>query len=194
MFCSRHLDILEEVLVAFQRNRCAHGDLASSDCAWVDIRVGRHRCDRHEEGPLALDRIVQESFGFLCNHVRRVLALVADWRIMVSLIGCVDVGVSVGVQKEVGAIEPINMRAVIVLDGVGVEEFPGVVGVITSFLEPDGQEVLVEPAIHEFWISTFWYVSPKLSFSIFTAALTVWRVHVRHICVMCLASGPQADS
>lgn len=53
---------------------------------------------------------------------------------MVALIGCVEVGIRVGVQQKIGAIESIHMGLVIVLDGMGVEEFTSIVGVIAGVL------------------------------------------------------------
>lgn len=46
------------------------------------------------------------------------------------------------------------MRAVIVLNGVRIEELARVIGVVARFLEPDGQEILIESPFHKFGVAT----------------------------------------
>lgn len=70
-----------------------------------------------------------------------------------SLISRVHIRIRPRIHEEIGAIESIDMGTVIVIDGVRIEEFARVVGVIARFLEPDGQEIIVESPIHEFRVT-----------------------------------------
>lgn len=121
----------------------------------------RHRRDSQEERPFAMNRVIEEPHSFLCDHIGRVPTLVTDWWVMVSLISCVEISVSVGIEEKIGAVEPVDMGPVVIVDRVSVEELACIVGVVASILEPDWQEVVVEPAINEFWIST-WAVSASV--------------------------------
>lgn len=124
--------------------------------------MGRHGCNRQEEGPFTVDRIVQKSEGFLCDHVGCMMTLVADWWVIISLVSRVEICVGVGIEEKIGAVEPLDMGAVIIVDGMSVEELAGVVGVVASFLEPHWQEVLVESAIHKLGVSS-WTLSAAYS-------------------------------
>lgn len=86
-------------------------------------------------------------------------ALVADGGVAIALVGTVQVGVGERVQQEVGAIEAVDKRAVIVLDSVGVEQLASVVRVVPRVLQPNGQEVVVEAAVNELGIASWQTVS-----------------------------------
>ena len=47
------------------------------------------------------------------------------------------------------------MGFIVVADCMRVEQLSGVVGVVAGLLEPDGEEVVVEPAIHEFRVASY---------------------------------------
>lgn len=51
------------------------------------------------------------------------------------------------------------MGPVVVIDRVSIEEFAGIVGIVAGILEPDWQEVVIEPLIHELRIATLLDVS-----------------------------------
>ena len=71
-----------------------------------------------------------------------------------SLIGGVHVRIGIWIHEEIGSIKAIDMRAVIILDRVSIEELASIVGVIACFLEPDRQEIIVKAPFHKFGIST----------------------------------------
>lgn len=95
----------------------------------------------------------KETVGFLGEHVDGVLSFVRHWGILVPLIGCVEVAVGEGVKEEVGGGPATGVRLVVVLNCVGVEELAGVVGVVSGFLEPDGEVIGVEPLREELGIA-----------------------------------------
>ena len=82
------------------------------------------------------------------------MAFIANRWVAVALKRRVEVRVGVGIKEEVGAIPAGYVRGVVVIDGVGIEELAGIVGVIASSLEPDGQIGVVEALTDEFRIST----------------------------------------
>ena len=47
------------------------------------------------------------------------------------------------------------MGFIVVADRMCVEQFSGVVGVVAGLLEPHGEEVVVEPTIHEFRVASY---------------------------------------
>lgn len=55
-----------------------------------------------------------------------------------SLVGRVHVGICIWIHEEIGTIKAIDMGAVIVVNGVSIEELACVVSVVAGFLEPDG--------------------------------------------------------
>jgi hypothetical protein len=63
----------------------------------------------------------------------------------------------------------------VVVDRVRVEQFSCVLGIVTSFLQPNREEVVVQPLAHKLWVSS------------------VWRVDVCDIGVVRSFSGPQRD-
>lgn len=84
-----------------------------------------------------------------------MMALVADWRVLVPLVVRPEVLVRVRVEEEVGGVEARHEGGVVVVDGVGVEEFPCVVGGIAGCLEPEGKPVLVVAFGDEFRVSPY---------------------------------------
>lgn len=71
-----------------------------------------------------------------------------------SLVGRVHVGICIWIHEEIGAIKAIDMGAVVVVNGVSIEELAGIVSVIAGFLKPDRQEIIVKSPIHEFGVAT----------------------------------------
>lgn len=45
------------------------------------------------------------------------------------------------------------MRFVIVRDSLSIEELADIIRIITTFLQPDGEVILVEALADEFWIT-----------------------------------------
>lgn len=74
---------------------------------------------------------------------------------MVSLVCRIPVGICVGVEEEVGAIETVHKGRVIGSDTVRVEQLPRVVGIVTGGLQPNGEEVFVEALSDEFGVSAY---------------------------------------
>lgn len=83
------------------------------------------------------------------------MALVADWRVLVPLVVRPEVLVCIRVEEEVGGVEARHEGGVVVVDGVGVEEFPCIVGGVAGCLEPEGKPVLVVAFGDEFGVSPY---------------------------------------
>ena len=98
--------------------------------------MGRDGGDAEEEGPRGLGCVVEEAERFLGEHVDRVLARVADGRVVVALEAGVEVHVRVRVQEKVGAVPAGGVGGVVVVGGVRVEELARVVRVVARLLEP----------------------------------------------------------
>lgn len=149
-------DILEEMLVSLEWDRGGHdGDFSSQCSSWIHVGMRSDGGDGEEEGSFTLESIIEEAECLFCDHVGCVVALVTYGGILVALIGGVEVGVGVGVEEEVGTIETIDVRAMVIVDCVCIEEFAGVVGVITGLLQPDGEEVVVEAPVDKLGISAY---------------------------------------
>ena len=73
---------------------------------------------------------------------------------MVALVGGVVVGIGVWIEQEIGTVESFHMGSVVIVDAMRVHEFPRVIGIIASILQPNGEEVLVKPSFNELGIST----------------------------------------
>jgi hypothetical protein len=149
-------DILEEMLVSLEWDRGGHdGDFSSQCSPGIHVGMRSDGGDGEEEGSFTLESIIEEAECLFCDHVGCVVALVTYGGILVALIGGVEVGVGVGVEEEVGTIETIDVRAMVIVDCVCIEEFAGVVGVITGLLQPDGEEVVVEAPVDKLGISAY---------------------------------------
>lgn len=74
---------------------------------------------------------------------------------MVALISGIQVGICVWIQHEIGPIESFYMGRVVVINTMPIHEFPYVVGVVSSALEPDGEEIIIEASFNELGISTY---------------------------------------
>ena len=74
---------------------------------------------------------------------------------MVSLVRRVPVGIGMGIEEEVGAIEAVHKGCVVGSDAVRVEQFPRVEGIVTGGLQPNGEEVFVEALGNEFGVSAY---------------------------------------
>lgn len=138
----RDLDILKKVTVTRGRNGFRHPPAAGG--GRVNVGMRRDGGDGQEERAITFQSIVQETEALLGDHVGGVLAGVALWRFMVSLVARVVVRVGVGVEEEVGAIESLHEGMVVRREAVGVHELAGVVGVVAGILHPDGEPVVVE--------------------------------------------------
>lgn len=118
------------------------------------VRMWRHGCNPQEEGPFPCNRILQEPKRLFSKNVRRMPAFIADRGIVVPLIGGVQVRVGIGIEEEIGSIEPGHVGRVVVVDSVRIEELACVVCVVPGLLQPDGEEVGVESLLNEFWIAS----------------------------------------
>lgn len=83
-----------------------------------------------------------------------MMALVAGWGVLVPLVVRPEVLVCIRVEEEVGGVEARHEGGVVVVDGVGVEEFPCVVGGVAGGLEPERKPVLVVAFGDEFGVSS----------------------------------------
>lgn len=101
-----------------------------------------------------------------------MFALMADGWFMVSLVSRIEVRISIRIEKEIGSVESIDVRAVVVVHGMCVEHFAGVICIIARPLQPKWEKIIVEAAIDEFGISTIGWVN------------------IGYIGVMCLATSP----
>lgn len=113
-----------------------------------------HWGDGEEEWFVAGDSVVEEPEGLFSEYLDGMLALVASWRVLVPLVVRPEVLVCVRVEEEVGGVEARDEGGVVVVDGVGVEEFPCVVGGVAGCLEPEGKPVLVVAFGDEFGVSS----------------------------------------
>lgn len=139
--------------MALEWNRRGHDDLAIGQIPGVDIGVRCYGRSHHEKGPLSLQCIIKEAQGLLGNNVHRMPSFITHGGFSMSLVGRVHVGIRVWIHEEIGAIKTIDMGAVVVVNGVSIEELAGVVSVIARFLEPDGQEVIVESPIYKLGVT-----------------------------------------
>lgn len=74
---------------------------------------------------------------------------------MVSLVRRVPVGIGMGVEEKIGAIEAVHKRCVVGSDAMRVEQFPRVEGIVTGGLQPNGEEVFVEALGDKFGVSAY---------------------------------------
>ena len=74
---------------------------------------------------------------------------------MVSLIGRVPVGIGIWIEQEIGTIEAVHKGRIVRPQTVRIEQFTRVEGVVTGGLQPNGEEVLVEPLCDEFGVSSY---------------------------------------
>ena len=146
---ARDLVVLEEVAVACGRlgRPVGRGVLGQE-------AVRRHGGQRHEEGLVRLRRgVVDELLRVLGDDVGRVVALEVLGLALGPRRRHVVVLVRVGLQEEVGPRVPAHVRAVVVVDGVPVEELAGVVGVVAGILHPEAQVVVVVSILDKLWVA-----------------------------------------
>ena len=72
---------------------------------------------------------------------------------MVPLKGSIQIAICVWVKKELAACPSSSVRLVVVVDGLSIEKFSGIVSAVTGFLEPDWQIFVVESLRDELGIS-----------------------------------------
>lgn len=72
-----------------------------------------------------------------------MLSMVSHRCLAIALVDGIEIGIGARVQEEVCAGPCRRVRRVIVVDVVGVEQLPCVIGVVTSLLQPDGEIVVV---------------------------------------------------
>lgn len=94
----------------------------------------RHGRNAQEERLVRFYGVVEEAESLGGEDVGGVLALIADRRVLVALVGGVEVAVRERVEEEIGARPAGWEGAVIVCDVVGVEELSRVVGVVAGVL------------------------------------------------------------
>lgn len=84
----------------------------------------------------------------------------------------------------------------IIVHGLIVEQFAGVIGVVSSLLEPDGKIGFVETLADEFRVPPLLPIrlSRTLKVSLSAEVLTVWRTDVGDICVVCSPPRPQTHA
>lgn len=188
---ARDLDVLEQILVTLSGDGGTKLDeipnVGNVIPVWFiteddggNIAVRGNRGDAEKERTIAgVDSIVKETEGLLVENINCVMALVALRLVLVALIGGVQVVVSPGVEKEVGAIPCLwisndkifsisiriyqkiqlkNLRFVVVFGGMCVEELASVVCVVAGLLEPNGEIVLVEPLSDKLGVTTVGWV------------------------------------
>lgn len=116
--------------------------------------MGSYGGNAQEERLLRGDGIIQKTKCFLRGYIYRVAAFVAHWRVVISLVGGVEIGIRVGIEQEVGSVESSNVWGIVVVHGVCIEQLAHVVCLISSALQPDWKEIGIESSFHEFRIST----------------------------------------
>lgn len=165
--------------------------------ARVYIGVRRNGSDGEEERTLGGNGIIQKAQSLLCDYFRCVTVLVADRWFVVALICRVEVAVRVGIQQEIGPGETRDMRAIVVVHCVGVEELASIIGIVARFLEPDGEEVGVKSTLHELGVATCpHHRQPSACLSLvhtvngWEGEQTVWRTDVGDVRVVCLSACP----
>ena len=84
-----------------------------------------------------------------------MLSLVADRRVMISLVSGVQINVGKGIQKEVRLRPSFHVRFVVIIDLVGIEQLAGIVCVVTSLLQPHREVLIVQSLTEEFRITTY---------------------------------------
>lgn len=82
-----------------------------------------------------------------------MLVGVADGGVAVALEAGIEIHVGVRVEQEVGAVPAGWVGRVVVVGGVSVEQLAGVVGVVASLLQPQGEIGVVESLADELGIA-----------------------------------------
>lgn len=116
--------------------------------------MGSYGGNAQEERLLCGDCIIQKTKCFLDGDIHRVAAFVADWRVVVSLVGGIEIRIRVGIEQEVGSVESSNVWGVVVVYSVRIEQLANVIRLISSALQPDWKKIGIEFSFHEFRIST----------------------------------------
>lgn len=157
--------------------------------------MGCHWGDGEEEWFVAGDSIVEEPEGLFSDYLDGMLALVASWRVLVPLVVRAKVLVCVRVKEEVGGVEARDERGVVVVHGVGVEEFPCVVGRVAGCLEPERKPILVVAFGDEFRVSScsFLLVLWVLVVGVGLGG-TVWGIDFGNVGVVRLLACPKTHS
>lgn len=115
---------------------------------------------------------------------------------MVPLVSGVIVGVGVGVEQEVGAVESLDEGVVIGGNAVRVEQLARVEGVVAGLLQPNGEPVVVEPLRNELGVSSYMLLALLLYLSTADRSQihTPWRPNIRYIRVMRLSPRPETHA
>lgn len=121
----------------------------------ADVAVGSVCSYCKEERLLAICRVVEESVCLFGQNIGRVFAGVAFWWFFVLLETAVQVLIGEWIDQKVLYLyelksdatrhsrnyrlsEAIGIRLVIIVNGMSIEQFTNVVGIVSSCLEPHG--------------------------------------------------------
>ena len=155
----------------------------------------RHWGDGEKEWFIAGDSIIEEPEGLFSDYLDGMLTLVAGWRVLVPLVVRTKVLVCVRVEEEVGGVEARDEGGIVVVHGVGVEEFPCVVGGVAGCLEPEGEPVLVMAFGDEFGVSSCSFLLVLWVLVVVVGLRgTVWGIDLGHVGIVSLLAGPETHS
>lgn len=100
----------------------------------LDVAVRCNRRNGEKKRGFSLDRVREKTMGFLSQYVSCVFIFVVYRLVLVSLPCAVQILIRVWVQQEVRPRKARRIRCVIILNVVGVEQFPSIVSVDISVL------------------------------------------------------------
>lgn len=62
------------------------------------------------------------------------MALIANWCVMIALVGRIEIRIGKRIQQEIRAIKARNIGAVVVINRMCIKEFSDIIGVVSSLL------------------------------------------------------------
>lgn len=114
------------------------------------------RCNDEERPIMVRSCLVQPAIRLLGDHVRGVLAFIADGIGMVTTHLRFPIRVCIGVEKKVGPVETVDGRISVVVYTMRVEQLSCVIRVVAFCLQPDRKPILIEAVLDKNWIAPVW--------------------------------------
>lgn len=118
------------------------------------IRMRRVRCYRHHPRAVMRQRLVQETESLLFNNLGGVFPVVVHWLVPVPYHPGMVIPIGIRVKQEVGTIEALRIRRVVILLRVGIPEFTNIVRVVPCVLHPDRQVVVIPARLDDLGVTT----------------------------------------
>lgn len=115
----------------------------------------RNRGNSKKEGTFARNSLFKQTVGSVGDDICGVLIFMMHRRVLVVLVDGVEVRVGARIEQEVGGGPAGDVRRVVVVNSVSVEQFARVVGRVAGFLQPDGQVVFIEALRDKFRVATY---------------------------------------